>query len=435
MDKQTPTQPDDPEATTRETAINLFIQGRRPTDICRELNRSRTWFYNTLARYRKGGREGLRSQSRAPHHVHNRTPPDIEDAVVRLRKLILSGEDPKLRYANIGADALAYELGQADITPPSRATITRILKRNNLTQPRQRKNKKRKLPGDYPWPRAEAPNALHVLDFVTRTIQGTGRFYGCHLLDQKRRWPFLRAETPKSAAMVSQFLVSAWQEIGLPGGLHIDNDAVWNGGGRGQRVLSTIVRLCLLLGVEVIFIPSYTPQANPVVESFNDVWDVNFWNRTHFRDLPHVQSELTILENYCRHRRPLSEADGLTADQIAPSFVPVCLPPTFDQHQQGRLPITAGRVHFIRFVSSAGSFSILNERWQLDKTKRAGKTIRATIDTQNRQLRVYHQDRESETCQLIAQFEYGLGEEVGPLADEFHREHPAFWPPVERCDC
>ena len=158
--------------------------------------------------------DGLRSRSRAPHHVHNRTPYHVEAAIVRLRKLILSGGDPELRYANIGADALAYELKRAGITPPSRATINRILKRRDLVRPRRRKRKKRKLPDDYPWPRVEAPNDLHLFDFITRSIRGEGRFYGCNLLDQARRWAFLRAETPKSADVVSQFLISAWQEVG-----------------------------------------------------------------------------------------------------------------------------------------------------------------------------------------------------------------------------
>jgi hypothetical protein len=109
----------------------------------------------------------------------------------------------------------------------------------------------------------------------------------------------------------------------------------------------------------------------------------------------------------------------------------VCLSATFDQHQQDRLPITAGRVHFIRFVSSAGTFSVLNERWQLDKEHWTGKTIRATVDTQRQLLFVYHQPKSSENCQLVAQFDYSLGEAVVPLAAEFQRKQPAFWPSVK----
>jgi len=434
MDERALYQSDNPGADLRGKAIDLFLQGHKPTIICRQLKRSRTWFYQTLARYQQGGRAALLSQSRAPHRVHNRTSVETEAAVVRVRQVITSGQEPELRYANMGADALAPELERAEIKPPSRATINRILQRHQLVRPKQRKNKKRKLPDDYPWPCVQTANDLHLFDFVSRSIRGEGRFYGFHLLDQARRWPYVRAETPKSAEKVSQFLVSAWQEIGLPAGLYLDNDPVWNGGGRGQRVLSTIVRLCLRLGIEVIFIPPYTYEANPVMESFNAVWDRNFWGRTQFRDLLHLQAELPTFQHYCRHRRSLPEFKGLTADQIAPNFRPMCLSPTFDQHQQGSLPLTAGGVHFIRFVSSAGTISILNEAWQLDPEQWAGKTVRATIDIQAQQLFVYHQPKNSVTCDLIAQFDYLLDETVVPLAAEFQRKRPAFWPPVTNFD-
>jgi hypothetical protein len=39
----------------------------------------------------------------------------------------VSGEDSELRYANIGADALAFELERAGIVPPGRATETSLL--------------------------------------------------------------------------------------------------------------------------------------------------------------------------------------------------------------------------------------------------------------------------------------------------------------------
>jgi hypothetical protein len=431
MSEQEPTQIDDPEARLREQAIDLYIGGCRPTTICRRLNRSRTWFYNTLDRYRQGGRLALASRSRAPQHVHNRTPVETEAAIVRLRKAIVSGEDPELRYANIGADALAVELKHAGITPPHRVTITRILKRHELTQHRRRKSKKRKLPDDYPWPCVQHPNDVHLFDFVMRSIRGEGGIYSFNLLDRARRWPFLRIETPKNADNVCRFLVSAWQEIGLPGALYVDNDAVWNGGGRGQRVLSTVVRLCLLVGVEVIFIPPYTYEANPVMESFNSVWDANFWTRTTFQDIAHAQTELPFFEHYCRYRRPLVEFGNQTADQIAPGFAPTCLPADFNLHLQEHLPITAGYVHFIRFVSSTGTFSVLNEHWQLDGNLWAGKTIRATVNTEHQQLLVYHQTKGSAKCQQIARFDYQLGEPVVPLAKAFQRPRPALWPPIE----
>ena len=415
----------------RNEAINMYLQGQKITDICRKLGRSRPWFYKTLDQYRQGGRAGLESQSRAAHRVHNRTPKKVERAIVRLRETIMTGQDPELRYANIGADSIALELKRMEIKPPHRATINRILKRHDLVQPRMRKNKPTKLPADFPWPQSDQANAVHQLDFVSRRIGGSGeQFYGVHLLDLARRWPYLRIITTKSARAVCQFLVRVWQEIGLSTALQIDNDIVWNGGGRGQRVLSTVVRLCLAVGVQVIYIPPYTPRANGIIESFNDLWTTNFWGRTQFNDVDHVETELPLFETYCQKRRPLPELDGLTADQIKPDFSPLLLSDDFDLHQQKQLPITAGFVHFIRFVSNASTFSILNEAWTLDNDRWAGATIRATIDTQAQQLLVFHHPPDSNHCQLIAQFDYPLANQTVPLDPAFTQNRPAIWPDV-----
>lgn len=435
-DEMLPDTGQDEDEILRNEAIDMYLHGLKPTKIYRTLGRSRSWFYKTLERYQVGGRAALQTRSRAPHVVHNRTKKDVEATIVRIRQTIANGQDPELRYANLGADSIALELKRLKIDPPHRATINRILRRHDLVQPRARKNSRSKLPADYPRPATEIPNTVQQVDFVSRRIGGSGQqFYGCHLIDVARRWPYLRIISPKSAAQVVQFLVSAWQEVGLPAALQIDNDIVWNGGGRGQRVLSTIVRLSLAVGVEVIFIPPYTPKANAVIESFNDLWDTNFWGRTVFRDIPHLEAELPLFETYCRHRRPLSEFYGQSAAQIKPGFEPFRLPANFQGYQHKRIPIRAGRVHFIRFVSPTGSFSILNETWTLDETRWAGCTIRATIDTQAQQLNIYHHPPKVDYCHQIAHFDYALTEPVQPLDPDFIRDRPPIWPSVNSFDC
>lgn len=418
----------DTDEQLRNKAIDLFIAGTQPKDICQQLDRSRAWFYQVLNRYKHGGREALASRSRAPHTTPNRTPESQEAAIVRLRQLIVAGQDPDFRYANLGADALAAELERAGLTPPSRATINRILHRHELVRPRPRRKAHYHLPGDYPWPWVQGPNQMHLFDFVSRVITGGSLCYGYNLLDEARRWPYLRAMLTKTAADVAQFLVSAWQEIGLPQALYLDNDVTWRGSSSGQRTVSRVVRLCLLLGVQVIFIPPYTPEANPVIESFNGVWDRNFWQRTTFRDLAHVRSELTYFQHYCRHRRPLTELGHRFADQLYPDFSPVLLAADFGEHRQNRLPITAGQVHFIRFVAEDGTCSLLNERWQLKVKQWAGKTVRATVDTGQQSLSIYHQESRKVASVKVAQFDYELSEAVVPLAERFRRPSQPLWP-------
>ena len=187
-----PEQTVDAAESMRHEAINRYLRGERPTTIVRTLGRSRSWFYKVLARYRQAGRDGLRTQSRAPHRVHNRTSEEVEAVIVRIRKTIEGGDDPELRYANLGAESIASEVRRLELTPPHAVTIYRILKRHGLVQPRQRNEREPRLPEDYPYPLAVEPNAVHQADFVRRTLTGGQRFYGAHLLDLARSWPFLR---------------------------------------------------------------------------------------------------------------------------------------------------------------------------------------------------------------------------------------------------
>lgn len=418
----------------RQEAIDRYLKGEPINQIYPALGRSRSWFYATLKRYRRGGRAGLCSQSRAPHHVHNRTPEPVATAIVRIRKTIESGEDPELRYADLGAASIAKELERLGHTPPHAATIYRVLHRRDALTPRPRKASAPQLPGDYPRPHAGEPNAIHQVDFVQRTLVGGQRVYGCHLLDIARRWPFLRVLTAKTTDTVGQFFVAAWQEVGLPTAIQIDNDVVWNGGGRGTRVLGKLVRLCLAVGVQVIFVPPYTPKANGHIESFNDLWDSNFWQRTQFHDAAHMRTELPYFETYCRQRRPIPDFDTQTPAQRFPEFQPTVLPADFALHQQPRLPITAGYVHFIRFVTPQDTFSILNETWSLEAHVWRGTTIRATVDTATQQLRVYHHPPRTDHCCLIAQFDYPLAESAVALDPTYVYQKPTIWRPVKEPD-
>lgn len=433
--KQTePLQSHDPEAQVRAEAINRYLVGEKPTEICRGLKRSRTWFYKTLRRYQQGGRAGLNSRSRRPQHSVKQTDEKLEAAIVRIRKAITEGEDPALRYGNIGADTIASELETAGLAAPSIATINRILRKHGLQQSRQRRNEKRKLPADYPWPDATQPNQLHLLDFVTRATGSIRRVYSCNLLDQTRQWPYMRLITAKTRQNVADFLVAAWQDVGLPDALHMDNDTVWRGSSSGKRSFSFIVRLCLLLGVEVIFTPPYTPEANPLIESFNGIWDRNFWQRATFASLQHMTTELAHFETWCRYRRPLREHDRLSPSQLNPDFVPVYLPDDFARHHQPSLPLSAGFVHFIRFMDKTGTFSILNESWTVSNDSLVAKTIRATIDIQQQQLTVYHQANPQAAPVVVQRFAYEVAENVEPVSFDFQRSTHSLWPEPEVCD-
>lgn len=413
------------EEALRNEAVNRLLRGEQPCDVFRALGRSRSWLHKWWTRFRKGGRETLKSLSRAPHRVHNKMALEVEEAIERIRKILVERRDPALKYAFIGAETIQGELRLLGYDPPpSVSAINRALRRRNLTLPRRKRAKRDEPTSHYPKPVANGPNAVHAMDIVERRIRGYGRICSFHLLDLARHWPVIRQYINKSAESAKSFLVTVWQTVGLPRLLQMDNEATFCGGYRGKRVISQIVRLCLAVGVEVLFIPFYSPKKNADVESFNGKWDQAFWQRERFTDLEHVQRESPIFEHWYRTRYWPAALEGRTPAESYPEFEPRLLPNDFALHQVKKLPITAGRIHFIREVNNKGEITILNETWRAkqdsaDEENLAGEYVWATAFTKEQKLRIYHQaDAESKRV-LVAEYDYPLSEPVCDLAPSY----------------
>jgi hypothetical protein len=87
---------------------------------------------------------------------------------------------------------------------------------------------------------------------------------------------------------------------------------------------------------------------------------------------------------------------------------------------EGRLPITTGRIHFLRKVDPTGTSELLNEVWQLGP-KWSGEYIRATINTQEQTIGFWHQADIETAWQLIKTRRFRLEEPVHALLPEFRR--------------
>src|SRR5207248_8917881 len=86
------------------------------------------------------------------------------------------------------------------------------------------------------------------------------------------------------------------------------------------------------------------------------------------------------------------------------------------------LPLTAGRVHFVRLVNAQGQITLLNETWRVGK-RLAGQYVWATISTHRRRLLIYHGRSAQARVRLVKEFRYALQEQVMPLAPEFQRPY------------
>jgi len=82
------------------------------------------------------------------------------------------------------------------------------------------------------------------------------------------------------------------------------------------------------------------------------------------------------------------------------------------------LPITEGKVHFIRQVKENGAISVLNEDNDFDKSLVYEYTW-ATIDTKQEQLMIYYREKNEEEVSLIKIYEHKVSGNVKIFEEKF----------------
>jgi transposase InsO family protein len=180
----------------------------------------------------------------------------------------------------IGAAAIQRELRSwPHITRvPSLATIKRILHAAALPA-------RPPLPPApyYPQPAPTAQYPIQAMDWTERYLPGGAKVYAFHTIDLQTRAMTQTLTSNKAIPAVRRHLLQVWTHLGRPAGLQMDNDGAFCGGYKVPRVFGQVVRLCLYVGIEPIFIPMGEPKRNGVVERLNGLWSVGFWRRHHFR--------------------------------------------------------------------------------------------------------------------------------------------------------
>ena len=401
------------ERRLRRKAVRLHQRGHSLRAIGRQLNRNPQWVAKWVQRFEQGGTPALASQSRRPRR-RVKTSAWSRRQVLRLR-----GKLKRARVGLVGAAAIQRQWRKEQLpTPaPSVSTIKRILAAAGLTRA-----KPAGRPAYFPAPRPTPTHPLQAMDWTERYLEGGVKVYAFHTLDLAGRAAQQTIRPNKNGASVRQHALDAWQSLEIPAVLQLDNDAAFNGGYKVKRVIGQFVRLCLYVGVELIFLPVGEAKRNGTVESFNHLWNCAFYNRHHFETFAEVQAASPQFENWYRHDYEPPALKGLTPAQAA------------ERAQPGRrltdperaaipeeLPITAGRIHFIRLVNADGTLSLLNESWRVGK-RLAGQYVWATVSTPGRTLSLYHRRAADKPVRLVGYYAYPLSEPVRPLLPHFQHQ-------------
>ncbi|MDP9252916.1 MAG: helix-turn-helix domain-containing protein [Chloroflexota bacterium] len=64
----------------------VVLEGRSPTELARSHGLSRTWIYELVKRFRRGGYAALEPRSRRPRSCPHQHGPEVEQAVLTLRR-------------------------------------------------------------------------------------------------------------------------------------------------------------------------------------------------------------------------------------------------------------------------------------------------------------------------------------------------------------
>lgn len=405
------------ERALRRKAVRFKLQGFKTRAIGRRLKRGRSWVSKWTRRVAQRGRDGLQSQSRRPRHSPQRYANHVRQVVVRVRRALQKRKVGRL----IGARAIEREIRRERLLPkrerPAPSTIKRILHEADLiTMPRVRPS------AYFPQPTACAEYVLQTMDWTARYLEGGAKVYAFHSLDLESRSLYQTIADNKRAETARAHALKTWQKLGLPDGCQIDNDAVWRGSLKTPRHVSRFMRLALYLGIELIFIPEREPQRNGLVEWVNGLWSRIFWKQQRFRSVVHVQhSSPTFTAWYTKQYEPFSER-AQTPAEAQRKLTRRHLRAQEIQAIPESLPMTAGRIHFIRLVDEHGDIALLHETWHVDK-RLAGQYVWATLITHERQLCIYYRRSSRQQTRLIKVFRYEFPEPVVALRPEFKRPH------------
>lgn len=222
------------------------------SELCERYGISRQTGYELWRRYQAQGLRGLEDRPRGPRSCPHKTPREVEQALVSLRR----------RYPTWGPVTLLQRLARERprLTLPAPSTAGEILKRHGLIAPRRRRARHRH-PGR-PYVEMRAPNDVWTADFKGEFLTRDHRYcYPLTIADGCSRY-LLACRGRHAAAYpgARASFVSAFREYGLPRQILTDNGAPF--ASRAIGGLSRLAAWWIKLGIHPVRIEPGRPQQN-----------------------------------------------------------------------------------------------------------------------------------------------------------------------------
>jgi len=304
----------------------------------------------------------------------NKTSKDCEDMILTVRRELKE----QSALGEFGADAIHWELiRRRRRNIPSVRTIGRILDRRGALDGRKRTRRPAPPPGWYLPKLARRRAELDSFDIVEGLVIQGG--YGVEVLNGISLHGALVASWPRAkiaAKTVLNALVEHWREFGLPDYAQFDNDTVFQGPHAHPDTVGRVARLCLSLGVTVVFAPPRETGFQAAIESYNGRWQAKVWNRFRFESRRQLLSQSNKYVTAVR-RRAVARIDA------APPRRPFPEPWTLNLQD-----VLRGTLIYLRRTNDQGRVTLLGRTFDVSSNW-LHRLVRAEVQLPHGRIRFY----------------------------------------------
>lgn len=244
-------------------------QGVRSSEVCKVFGISESTLRRWCRNYREEGVEGLRYDSRRPHHSPNRIHGNLANRILQLRR----------GHPAWGALRIHALLTRRGVRVSS-STVHRLLRKHGFMVRVVQKPK--------PFKRFQRRHvdSLWQADVYKFRIAGVrGHVYVHTVLDDRSRYLVMaRAYLRERAREATNNLWWAFKGGRHPKALYVDN---------GSCFISKEFReYCATRGISVIYGRPYNPRGRGKLERFHGTLTQELVGRVHFRSLGHFRRQL-----------------------------------------------------------------------------------------------------------------------------------------------
>lgn len=318
--------------------ISRLLDGEKMSDLCRAFGVSRKTGHKIYNRYIAEGLDGLADESRAPRSRPNRTPAEVEDAIVELRE----------KYSTWGAPKIRAKLQKRFDRVPATSTVHTILERHNFIK-KQKRQRVMKAEGTDLRETTE-PNQLWCVDFKGQFKMADQTYcYPLTVTDHMSRY-LLGCEAFSRIAErdCMRAFDELFKEYGLPDAIRSDNGVPF--GSKSYFRLSKLSLRWIRYGIKLERITPGCPEQNGRHERMH---------RTLKAEATQPQEDLMLQQELLERFKHIynNERPHQALEMKAPvdlykksnrKFNPVIEPLEYPEHDEVRRVTNSGSVYITR---------------------------------------------------------------------------------------